>query len=51
MVVREFPLVPVVVACIIENEDGLDMGSNLKYKSLYRKKGHRITVREEECCE
>jgi len=27
------------------------MGSNLKYKSLYWKKGYRITVREEEYCE
>jgi hypothetical protein len=42
MVVREFPLVPVVVAWIIENEDGLDMGPNLKYKDLYRKKGRKI---------
>ena len=40
-----------MVACVIENEDSLDMGSNLKYKSLYWKKGHKITVREKEGCE
>jgi len=50
MVVREFPLVPLVVACIIENEDGLDMGSNLKY-NFYPKKGRKITAREKENCE
>ena len=51
MIVGEFSPVPVMVACIIENEDGLDMGSNLKYKSPYWKKGRKITAREKQCCE
>jgi hypothetical protein len=35
----------------MQNEDDLDMASNLKYKGLYWNKGRIVTAWERESCE